>query len=308
MNNLEKLNETNKGSRQNPYKSNDLLKILNDSWDIQSFIENKINTRNSIIEQNSTLSKDEKNRIKQNYNSFKRQVENNEIILKKYKWRESEILKNIFQTLSQKRILRAEYNNWLNSEDIKLSLIWWNIIIELPNEYIDKDFWESFQKITITECEIWWLKYSPIIIRRNCENKDLLISQELQHFYNKFLFNYTDTIKDIIGSALADKTIAQTILPTHWKTPNERKLYLSTIYSLWTISRKIENHHSFWSFLEGKENSTKLYLNEIARDHLDNLETARKLKNAWVENYTDILAVTPIEKRKDLEKIYLKKE
>ena len=291
-----------------PNKSNELIKNLNNNQEIQYFIKNKIDSRNQTINSNPTLTKEEKEKLIWNFESFKKQTENNWALFQQYKSQPKEIFKKALQELLKRKIINPEKETLIkDTNDININLIWWDIVIELNDEEMNYFFWKWFNWITIPRCKIDWIKTSPIVIRKSNEKKEIVVNDELQHFYNKYLFNYPDTIKDIIWSALANETISQTINPRHWDTVDERKLFLSSMYSFWIISWDNEQTSKMMTFLKEQENNTKMYINQIVSEYLEYIDIARELKKSWIENYIDILASTPIERRKDLKRIYLNK-
>ena len=50
----------------------------------------------------------------------------------------------------------------------------------------------------------------------------------------------------------------------------------------------------------------KMDLNMEVLTYLDKIDIAREMKESWIPNYTDILAITPIAKWDELKNLYLK--
>ena len=294
--------KTKKRNINNKY-NNDLLESLND-LDTQKFVENTINSRNNIIDTNPILSEDEKSKIKENFQSFKKQVENNKLLFDKYQWNEKLFFRKILDKRAEKNLL----NQTENINDVEMKFIWWNFVIEISDTDMDKYFSESANWCTIDQpgLEIDWIPIIPIIVRKNFKEKYEIIYHELQHFYNRFLIKYSDEMGKLSLSLLADETIAQTISWSWWQNAEDWKRYLAQCITYWVQDWNPHNDYTFWNRFNVSADY-KIRLNQQILQNLENVDVARELRDAWIENYADILAITPLDKRSKLRNIYLNK-
>ena len=292
-----------KAKLNNKYDNN-LLESLND-LETQRFVENKINSRNNIIDTNPILSEDEKSKIKENFQLFELQVKNNRMLYDKYQWKELLFFRKILDKLSEKNLLNQNKKySFENINDIKINFIWWDFVIEISDDNMDDFFWESFNWLTTPEIKIDGISIYPIIVRKNRENE--AIRHELQHFYNKFLIKHSDEIEKLLLNILADETIAQTIWWSLWQNAKDWKMFLAQCIAIWVQDWDPHNSYTFWNRF--KQNAGyQMALNQQILTNLDNIDIARELRDAWIENYADILAITPIDKRNELRNIYLNK-
>jgi len=281
----------------------DILETLNSAEEVNNFVETKIETWNTIIDNNPLLSKEEKESAKKNFKKFKQQVDNNAILYEKYNSDAHDFINQILNELIDKKLLNKEAIESLDEIDIDFSLIWWNIVIKLDVEDMNVIFWKCFWWLMAPVCNVDWIPCAPIFTRKWTKDTDLIINHELQHFYNIYLLNYPDSIDGIIWSKLVDETIAQTLCWSYWDTATEWKIKLAQLYSSWVHDFKNKNY-AFWNYIESQENATKIYLNQIILRYLDKVDVAWEMRDAWVENYADILATTPLEKRPELRDIY----
>lgn len=269
--------------------------------EIIELIDDKIKVWTSIVDSNPLITEDEKNSIKWNFQLFKKQVENNKLLFDKYHWNEWLFFRKILDKLSEKNMLNQDKKySFENINDIKINFIWWDFVIEISDDEMNDFFWESFNWLTTPEVKIDGISIYPIVVRKNKEIKKEIIRHELQHFYNKFLINNFGKIEDF----LADETIAQTIWWSWWQSAEGWKTCLADCMSRWVQNTNPHNDYTFWNRFNVRADR-QIELNQQILYNLENVDVARELRDAWIENYADILAITPINKRKDLKKIYL---
>ena len=297
--------KTKKRNINNKY-NNDLLESLND-LDTQKFVENTINSRNNIIDTNPILSEDEKSKIKENFQLFELQVKNNRMLYDKYQWKELLFFRKILDKLSEKNMLNQDKKySFENINDVGMSFVWWDFVIEISDDEMNDFFWESFNWLTTPEVKIDGISIYPIVVRKNKEVKNEIIRHELQHFYNKFLIKHSDETEEILLNFLADETIAQTIWWSWWQDAEDWKMFLVDCMSRWVQNWDPHNDYTFWNRFKVSADR-QIELNQQILANLENVDIARELRDAWIENYADILAITPIDKRSELRNIYLNK-
>ena len=308
MNHLERcsLQEKTMKTNINSQYNNDLLKPLND-LETQRFVENKINSRNNIIDTNTIIPEEEKSKIKENFQLFEQQVKNNKMLYDKYQWNELLFFRKFLDKLSEKNLLNQNKKHSLkNINDVKINFIWWDFVIEISDDDMDNFFWESFGWLTTPEIKIDWISIYPIVVRKNKERENETIRHELQHFYNKFLIKHSNEIEKVLLNNLADETIAQAIWWSLWQNAKDWKMFLAQCIAIWVQDWDPYNSYTFWNrFKLSTEN--QIALNQQIVTNLDNVDVARELRDAWIEDYSDILAITPIDKRNELRKYYLNK-
>lgn len=283
-------------------KTADLFKNMNES-NVSDFIKNRLDTWNSLVDSNPLVTEDEKNSIKWNFQLFEQQVKNNKVLFDKYQWNECLFFRKILDKIPEKNTL----NQTENIDDVEMKFIWWNFIIEISDIDMDKYFWESFNWCTINRpgLEIDWIPIIPIIVRKNFKKKNEVIRHELQHFYNKFLINHSGEMEKLSLSYLADETIAQTIWWSWWQSAEGWKTFLAQCIASWVQDWDPHNSYTFWNRFNVRAGD-QMRLNQQILYNLENVDIARELRDAWIENYADILAITPISKWRDLRDLYLK--
>jgi hypothetical protein len=90
---------------------------------VNNFVETKIETWNTIIDNNPLLSKEEKESAKKNFKKFKQQVDNNAMLYEKYNFDAQDFIKKILNELIDKKLLNKEAIESLDEIDIDFSLI-----------------------------------------------------------------------------------------------------------------------------------------------------------------------------------------
>lgn len=291
-----------KAKLNNKYDNN-LLESLND-LETQRFVKNKINSRNTIVDTSTIIPEEAKSKIKENFQLFELQVKNNRMLYDKYQWKELLFFRKILDKLSEKNLLNQNKKySFENINDIKINFIWWDFIIEISDADMDDFFWESFNWFTTPEIKIDWISIYPIVVRKNKEIKNEIIRHELQHFYNKFLIKHSDEAKEVLLNNLADETIAQTISWSWWQNAEDWKIFLANCISHWGQNWDPHNDYTFWNRFKVSADR-QIELNQQILANLENVDVARELRDAWIENYADILAITPIDKWSKLRDIY----
>lgn len=287
-------------------KTYDLFENMNES-EVLEFMKNKLETWNYLIDSNSLLSEEEKSKIKENFQLFEEYVKNNKALFNKYQLNQQLFFRKILEKLNDKNLLNKKNKySFENIGDVEMKFEGWDIILEISDNDMDQFFWENFGWLTTPTIIIDWVSIYPIVVRKSEEKKDQLISHELQHFYNKFLIKSSDKLKDIVINSLADETIAQTIFPTFWITAQEWKSYLAQCLSSGSMNWDSHMSYAFWNRFNLNE-VEKMGLNMDVLVCLDKIDIAREMKEAWIPNYADILAITPLDKWDELRDFYLNK-
>lgn len=140
------------------------------------------------------------------------------------------------------------------------------------------------------------------------EKEEKTLAHEIQHYNNGFLIDYENG--ESFLSAIQDEIIAQAVHPSSiWSNIASEicKIFSSAISEgIQTPDKANSSYsHANWFY---DWNMDKYYKNQIfVMENLDKwTNIACNLKKAWIKDYADILAITPLDRRPELEKIYLK--
>ncbi len=272
--------------------------------EVEEFVSQKIDTRNKIIIDHPILSIEEKGDALERVKNFSKIVKENKDLYDKY---------STLPNGGKKLIQKIFESSKMPIADINMSFQNWIIILTIPEKNNELFSTDTQSKINMDKYEAFCTplikvddaEYYFIVATKNLPSSKV-IDHEIQHFYNEILQEKSDGIKAEICTVLANEAIAQTIYGSFGDSWESFSSLVASGIGKDTMhqSYQFASPYSYGNIYINPD--TQKRANLLVLEKLSDAENAWKLRDMEIEHYTDILALTPLEKWWELIDFYSK--